>query len=341
VTHPLGRRLPGLALLAACLLPATHANAENKLDLTSPAVVAFVSRMASEHDIPQDKTVGILSEARVQPRIIELISRPAEKVMPWYEYREIFLTDKRIDAGLEFWSEHQETLAKTSNMTGVPEEIIAGIIGVETFYGRITGNYRVIDSLATLAFEYPPRSKFFTSELEQFLLLANEHDIDPLVVTGSYAGAMGGPQFISSSYRAYAVDGSGDQRVDLWSDWADVIASVANYFMVHGWKSKGPVMSAVSGVVSPDAVSDGLKLDRRVPSLLQQGVDFDPGDLGESKEEKAMLFALEYEDGPRYWVGYNNFYVITRYNHSVMYATAVYQLGTRIRQRREALPDES
>jgi len=341
VTHPLGRRLPGLALLAACLLPAAQANAENKLDLTSPAVVAFVDRMESKHNMPQDKTVGILAEARIQPRIIEVMSRPAEKVMPWYEYREIFLTDKRIDAGLEFWSEHQEMLANTSSKTGVPEEIIAGIIGVETFYGRITGNYRVIDSLATLAFEYPPRGKFFSSELEQFLLLVNEHDIDPLVVTGSYAGAMGGPQFISSSYRAYAVDGSGDQRVDLWSDWADVIASVANYFLVHGWTSKGPVMSPVTGVVSSDAISESRKLDRTVPSLLEQGVNFDPAERGDSNDDKAMLFALEYEDGPKYWVGYNNFYVITRYNHSVMYATAVYQLGTRIRQRREALLDEN
>ena len=337
MTNFSGRRLPSLTLLAVCLLPATYAHAENKLDLTSPAVVAFVGRMEAEHDMAPDRTLGILAEARVQTKIIELMSRPAEKVMPWYEYREIFLTDKRINAGLDFWSEHQETLEKVRKKTGVPEEIIAGIIGVETFYGRITGNYRVIDSLATLAFEYPPRGKFFTSELEQFLLLVNEHGIDPLVVTGSYAGAMGGPQFISSSYRAYAVDGSGDQRVDLWNEWADVIASVANYFEVHGWKSGGPVMSSVDGAVPTDAISKGTKLDRKVGALLEQGVKFDPLD---SKNAKAMLFALEFRDGPGYRVGYNNFYVITRYNHSVMYATAVYQLATAIRQRREAAPDE-
>ena len=337
MTYFSGRRLPSLVWLAICLLPATYAYADKKLDLTSPAVVAFVDRMEAEHHMAPDKTLGILAEARVQPKIIEIMSRPAEKVMPWYEYREIFLTDKRIDAGLEFWSEHQETLAQISDKTGVPEEIITGIIGVETFYGRITGNYRVIDSLATLAFEYPPRGKFFTSEFEQFLLLVTEHDIDPLVVTGSYAGAMGGPQFISSSYRAYAVDGNGDQRIDLWSEWSDVIASVANYFMVHGWKSEDPVMSSVDGAVPPGAISKGTKLDRNIGSLLEQGVKFDSLD---SKHAKAMLFALEYQDGPGYWVGYNNFYVITRYNHSVMYATAVYQLGTAIRQRREAAIDE-
>jgi len=337
VTYFSGRRLPSLVLLAICLLPATYAYADKKLDLTIPAVVAFVDRMEAEHHMAPDKTLGILAEARVQPKIIEIMSRPAEKVMPWYEYREIFLTDKRINAGLEFWSEHQETLAQVSDKTGVPEEIITGIIGVETFYGRITGNYRVIDSLATLAFEYPPRGKFFTSEFEQFLLLVTEHDIDPLVVTGSYAGAMGSPQFISSSYRAYAVDGSGDQRVDLWSEWADVIASVANYFMVHGWKSEDPVMSSVDGAVPSGAISKGTKLDRKIGSLLEQGVEFDSLD---SRHAKAMLFALEYQDGPGYWVGYNNFYVITRYNHSVMYATAVYQLGTAIRQRREAAIDE-
>ncbi len=337
MTYFAGRRLPSLALLAICLLPATTAYADNKLDLANPAVVAFVGRMEAKHDMAPDQTLGILEQARVQAKIIELMSRPAEKVMPWYDYREIFLTDKRINAGLDFWSEHQKTLARISDETGVPEEIIAGIIGVETFYGRITGNYRVIDSLTTLAFAYPPRGKFFTSELEQFLLLVREHDIDPLVVTGSYAGAMGGPQFISSSYRAYAVDGSGDQRVDLWNEWADVIASVANYFKVHGWKSGDPVMSPVSGTVPPGAISKGTKPDRKIDSLLEQGVKFDPLDSGDAR---AMLFALEYRDGPGYWVGYNNFYVITRYNHSVMYATAVYQLGAAIRQRREAAVDE-
>jgi membrane-bound lytic murein transglycosylase B len=320
-------------MLAAGLLSATHAHANDPLDLTSPALVEFIDRMETQHDVPRDRTIGILTEARVQPRIIEIMSKPAEKVMPWYEYREIFLTDKRIDAGVEFWSTHEETLARITAKTGVPAEIIVGIIGVETFFGRITGHYRVIDSLATLAFEYPPRSKFFTSELAQFLLLADEHGIDPLAVTGSYAGAMGGPQFISSSYRAYAVDGSGDGRVDLWSDWSDIIASVANYFMVHGWRPGGPVMSPVSGTVPKDAISNGTRFDREVGALLDTGVKFEPAD---AKTAGAMLFALEYKAGPEYWVGYKNFYVITRYNHSVMYATAVYELATSIRQRREA-----
>ncbi|MGI9263674.1 MAG: lytic murein transglycosylase B [Gammaproteobacteria bacterium] len=333
MTYSSGRRLAVLTLLAAGLLSAPHAHANDPLDLTSPALTEFIERMESKHGVPRDRTVSILKEARIQPRIIEIMSKPAEKVMPWYEYREIFITDKRIDAGIEFWSEHEDTLNRISSKTGVPVEIIVGIIGVETFFGRITGNYRVIDSLATLAFEYPPRSKFFSSELEQFLLLTDEHRIDPLTVTGSYAGAMGGPQFISSSYRAYAVDGSGDERVDLWSDWADIIASVANYFMVHGWIKNGPVLSEVNGPVPADALSKGTRFDREVGVLLDKGVDFKPVD---EKSAGAMLFALEYKDGPGYWVGYKNFYVITRYNHSVMYASAVYELATGIRQRREA-----
>ncbi len=329
-------QLPRIALLACLLLPHQPAHAEHAPDLTSTEVRAFVDRMASEHGVSSEKTLSILAESRVQPRIIEIMQKPAEKVVPWYEYREIFLKDKRIAAGVDFWNEHAETLDRVSKETGVAEEIIVGIIGVETFFGQITGNYRVIDSLVTLAFEYPPRSKFFTRELEQFLLLVNEQDIDVLSVKGSYAGAMGGPQFISSSYRAYAVDGSGDRRVDLWSSWPDIIASVANYFAVHGWQDNGPVMSPANGDVPAESVSKGLKLDRQVGVLLDGGVDFEPQD---ALDAKAMLFSLQYADGSRYWVGYNNFYVITRYNRSVKYATAVYQLGVEIDKRKNGASD--
>ncbi len=290
---------PAALLLSLNLLVTPSAAAERPLDLDLPAVAEFVARMEQEHGIPASETRAVLGSAAVQPKIIEAMRRPAEKVKPWHEYRQIFITDKRIDAGIAFWREQAETLDQVYEATGVPPEIVVGILGVETFYGRITGGYRVVDALATLAFEYPPRSKFFTSELEQFLLLTREQEIDPLVATGSYAGAMGGPQFISSSYRAYAVDGSGDGRVDLWDSWPDIISSVANYFAAHGW-------------------------------LRDAGLEFGPG----AAAEPAMLFELAGADGPEFWVGFKNFYVITRYNRSNMYAMAVYELGQAISNRR-------
>jgi membrane-bound lytic murein transglycosylase B len=307
------------------------AQAGQTVDLSRPDVRTFISRMESEHGIPATESEQVLAGAEIQPRIIEAMSRPAEKVKPWHEYRAIFLTDKRIDAGVAFWAEHATDLARISEETGVAPEIIVGILGVETFFGRITGSWRVIDALATLAFEYPPRASFFTAELEQYLLLVREQRIDPLAATGSYAGAMGGPQFISSSYRAYAVDAGGDGRVDLWDDWTDIIGSVANYFQAHGWQPGGAIVAPVVAPVPEGVLSNGLKLDREVAGLQATGLDFQlPDDAG----DKAMVFRLDMENGPAYWVGFRNFYVITRYNRSPMYAMAVYELGQEIAARR-------
>jgi membrane-bound lytic murein transglycosylase B len=315
----------GIALIASLLPSAGFA-----LDTSRPEVSAFVTRMSAEHGFTTEQTLLILGQAEIQPRIIEAMSRPAEKTKPWFEYRQIFLTEKRIAAGVEFWDAHREDLEAVSKRTGVPPQIIVGIIGVETFFGRITGSYRVLDALATLAFDYPPRSAFFTSELEQFLLLAQEQGIDPLTATGSYAGAMGSPQFISSSYRAYASDGDDDGRIDLWNSWADVFASVANYFNAHKWQNAERVVTPVTGTVPPALLSDGVRLDRTVAELTAAGVEFDhSGDTG----DKAMLFQLDQETGPEYWVGFQNFYVITRYNRSNMYAMAVYELGRDIAAR--------
>ncbi len=299
------------------------------LDVNREDVATFINNMERSHGIPASETRRILAAAEIQEPILEAMRRPAEKVKPWYEYRRIFLTDKRIDEGVAFWKAHGDTLRSTAEATGVPPEIIIGILGVETLYGRITGRYRVIDALSTLAFEYPPRSRFFTSELEQFLLLAREQSIDPYSATGSYAGAMGGPQFISSSYRAYAIDASGDGRVDLWEDWSDIIGSVANYFAAHGWQRGGRITARVPGEVPSSKLSDGLKLDRAAAEVGEYGVPVDG-------ENKLMVFALENEEGPEYWVGYPNFYVITRYNRSNMYAMAVYDLGRAVKSRMEA-----
>jgi membrane-bound lytic murein transglycosylase B len=298
------------------------------LDMSRNDVTSFVARMERDHGIPAEETRRVLSAAEIQPPILEAMRRPAEKVKPWHEYRQIFLTDKRIDAGVQFWHEHRGELERISADTGVPPEIIVGILGVETFYGRITGRYRVIDALSTLAFEYPPRSRFFTSELEQFLLLAREQGIDPHTATGSYAGAMGGPQFISSSYRAYAVDASGDGRVDLWENWTDIMGSVANYFTAHGWQNGETIVTRIPGDIPADLLSDGLRLDRDLSRLVEFGVS-------DGEAQKVMVFELEAENGPQYWVGHKNFYVITRYNRSNMYAMAVYELGQAVRARLE------
>ena len=222
---------PWLALaLAAAALPAAA------LDLAREDVKTFAAEMEKKHGFDAAWLDAILADATSQPRIIELISKPAEAVKPWYAYRDHFLTQERIDAGVAFWTENRDDVAKFAKDSGVAPHVIIGILGAETYFGRITGKYRVVDALSTLAFDYPPRATYFRAELEQFLLLANEEKLDIASVQGSYAGAMGGGQFMPSSYRAYAVDGDGDGRRDLWGSWDDVLASVANYLAKHGWR---------------------------------------------------------------------------------------------------------
>ena len=237
---------------------------------------AFIDRMVETHDFDRVELTELLTEAEIVDSILEAISRPAERVMPWHEYRDLFLTDSRISEGAAFWLEHADQIAAASEAYGVAPEMIVAILGVETLYGRRTGSYRVLDSLNTLAFAYPPRSAFFASELEHFLLLAREEGIDPRETLGSYAGAMGAGQFISSSFRAYAVDGNADGRRDLWGNWSDVFASVANYFAVHGWQHQQQVVSrATLGTawegVEPD---NTLDLTETVESASELGYVF-------------------------------------------------------------------
>ncbi len=302
------------------------------IDTTHKEVAAFIDEMSTEHALDTKWVDNILNNARYQPKIVEAMSRPAERVKPWHEYRDIFIQEKRISKGAQFWREHEQTLQSISDKVGVPPQIIVGILGVETRYGDITGSYRVVDALVTLAFRYPPRSRFFRSELEQFLLLVREEQIDPLAAKGSYAGAMGAPQFISSSYRHYSIDADGDGRRDLFGNWGDVAGSVANYFVKHGWRRDQPTVSRAT-LERPEAaaLADGpLKLNHTVGSLREAGVKFDsslPDNAG------AMLVRLQGASGVEYWVGFRNYYVITRYNRSRMYAMAVHQLGGLIAQR--------
>jgi len=298
-----------------------------------PDVQAFIREMAARHGFNAAQLRATFSHAQSQPSIIAAMSRPGES-KPWYAYRQIFLNPKRIQGGVEFWRANEAVLAKAERVYGVPPEIVVAIIGVETQYGGNMGKYRVLEALSTLAFDYPRRADYFRKELESFLLLARAEGIDPLVPRGSYAGAMGYGQFMPSSFRSYAVDFDGDGHRDLWRNPRDAIGSVANYFSKNGWRPGQPVASpaSVSGGRYSALVSRQLSQPRySVASLRDQGVTpLEPVSNGQN----AMLLELEGRDGPEYWLGYDNFFVITRYNRSQLYAMAVHQLSREIRERR-------
>lgn len=293
----------------------------------------FVDEVVQRHQLERSWVSTVVEAAEVKQSILDAISRPAERTREWHEYRDLFLSPTRISAGRAFWDAHQPTLARVAEECGVPAEIIVAIIGIETHYGRQTGGYRVIDALATLAFAYPPRSRFFRGELEQFLLLVGEHDIDPLRAQGSYAGAMGAAQFISSSYRRYAVDSSGDGRIDLWNDWRDVIGSVANYLHTFGWQPGQPIVQSadIDAQLLAGLQTESIELKWSAARLRSLGLEL-PATVAD--DAKVMVMELQHEDGPRQYIGYQNFYVITRYNRSRLYAMAVHELGRAIAQQR-------
>ncbi len=307
--------------LLACL---TWIPAASALDLKRPEVRVFIEETSRDFGIARGEIESLLAQAETKQAILDAISRPAERVVPWHEYRDRFLTEKHILQGTDFWIAHGEALKR------IPDPNVAasvvGILGVETSFGRITGRYRVIDALATLAFDYPPRSDFFRGELQQFLLLSREEAVDPRTALGSYAGAMGAPQFISSSYRNFAIDGDGNGKRDLWNSWDDVIGSVANYLLVSGWREGEPVV--VTATLASDDLSrfniSKLELNETVQSLRDKGVSFE---TTLPAEAPALLIVAQGKDGPVYRVGFTNFYAITRYNRSPMYAMAVHDLG--------------
>lgn len=310
----------------AWLLAAAGAVAEARAYGSHPAAVAFIATMVDEYGFERDALQKLFAEARYQDSIIRAMERPAERVKPWHEYRQIFLTERRIRDGEKFWREHAATLERAQRDYGVDPAIVVAIIGVETFYGRVTGSFRVLDALATLAFDYPKRSEFFARELEQYLLLTREQRVDPLSLKGSYAGAMGYGQFIPSSYRAYAVDYNDDGNADIWADPVDAIGSVANYFARHGWQAGAPV-------VVPAAAREDH--DREAVNVLARP-SLSPAELAArgfrplsdpAPQAPALPLQLEGSEGAEYWLAYDNFYVITRYNRSHRYAMAVYQLS--------------
>jgi membrane-bound lytic murein transglycosylase B len=286
---------------------------------------AFIERMATMHQFNKAELENLFESVEIKDEIIKKITTPAES-LPWYKYRKIFMTDARINEGVKFWRQNEKALSSVEQQFGVPAEIIVAIIGVETFYGQNTGKYRVIDALSTLAFAYPPRSKFFLGELENFLLLCREEQMNPLEPIGSYAGAMGMPQFMPSSFRSYATDFENkDGRRDIWHDKDDVIASIGNYFAKHGWRKDQiialPAVENVSDtVVSNDELKPNLRIDALQSLILKISRSV-------PLTTKVKLLGLKQEHGEELWATLDNFYVITRYNHSPLYAMAVYQLS--------------
>ncbi len=308
------------ALLIAAPAPASLLEAEGAR--------AFIDEVAERHDLNAAELRGIFRGLEHRDAVIEAIRDPAE-ALPWYRYRPIFVTADRAARGAAYQAQHANTLARAEAEYGVPAEIIVAIIGVETGYGAHTGEHPVLATLATLAFAYPPRSDFFRSELEHFLLLARDEGVDPTAVKGSYAGAMGIPQFIASSYRRYAVDFSGDGERDLLGSDADAIGSVANYLAEHGWRRGEPIAAPASAGDNAYAelVGTGLETDIRGADLRAADVEVEHQPVDDAA---IMLLELEGEDGHELWVGWENFRVITRYNHSPLYALATFELAERI-----------
>ncbi len=316
------------ALLLTCACRQVHANAE------------FIAQASQKYGLEPATMQSWLDQATYRQSIVDAMSRPAERVKPWKEYRPIFITSQRIADGRKFYASHREALEQVAEQTGVPAQFIVAIIGVETSYGRITGSYKVLDALYTLAFNYPrsgkpetreredKRTAFFQDELAQVMVLANEEGLDLANVKGSYAGAMGWGQFMPSSWRAYAKDGDSDGKRDLFNSLPDVFASIANYFVAHGWRAGQPVVAAAQA---------GDKTQPFVPrdleprySLAQLGEKGYRPQIALGHDEKATLVTFEGSAGIEHWLGFRNFYVITRYNRSPMYAMAVTQLAQAI-----------
>jgi membrane-bound lytic murein transglycosylase B len=296
----------------------------------------FIEEMHDRHGFDRARLMRLFKQAQPQPRALKAMLPPKDpSVRSWQTYRARFVEPSRIEGGLRFWEAHGHTLEMARRTYGVPEEIIVAIIGIETIYGRNTGKFPALATLATLAFDYPPRADLFRRELEALLLLAQEEHRDPLTYTGSYAGALGLPQFLPSSIRNWGLDFDGDGHVDLAASAVDAIGSVANFLASHGWETDGPIAAParVSGDRFGELVDAGI-LPRITPAeMAAYGVDFA---VDAAQLPCALIDLVTPNEATEYWLGYRNFYVITRYNRSSFYAMAVYALSRELRNVREA-----
>ncbi len=306
------------------------ANSESFLERKD--VVAYFDEISRSHGFSKRHLNAIFSGHKPNSRILGLMSKPTEKRLEWHEYRKILVDEPRIKLGLKFWEDNVRALKDAERIYGVAPEVLVAIIGVETRYGKIMGSFPVVQALATLAFDFPSRASFFRKELTEYLVLTRSQKLDPLSLKGSYAGAMGYGQFMPSSYQAYSIDFDGDGFKDIWNNKADAIGSVANYFSEHGWQGDGPVIVRgykQAGGKSLVQANLSLKPNVFAGELRKKGIHSSLDD-----DTKVALFLMQADDGEQYWLGLNDFYVITRYNHSSMYALAVYQLSESLREKR-------
>lgn len=344
--------LPVIALLSACsskpvaqevpvktggflLQPGHNAFMATGDFARNPEAEKFINKMVSEHGFDRQQLHDILSQTKKLDYVLRLMDQQAPTTAPapgpngaWLRYRGKFITPDNVQNGVRFWNQYESALNRAQQVYGVPPEIIVGIIGVETRWGRVMGKTRIIDALATLSFAYPRRAAYFSGELETFLLMARQEQVDPLSLKGSFAGAMGYGQFMPSSFKEYAVDFNGDGHVNLW-DAEDAIGSVANYFKAHGWKPGDQV--AVPAIGQVPGLANGFNTKYSVAALAQSGLT-PQGSLGSHQE--ASLLRFDMGNQYQYWYGLPNFYTITRYNHSTHYAMAVWQLGLAVAQAR-------
>jgi membrane-bound lytic murein transglycosylase B len=321
----------GILLLAAstCL---THAAPIANSFAGDPAVIEFARDLEQRHGFDAEDLLRQFGMVRPNDKVLQLIRPPVSPIQrSWERYRPRFLNERRIDGGVRFWQENRLALAKASALYGVPPEIIVAIIGVETEYGGNTGNFRVLEALATLAFHYPRRADFFRTELEQFLLLARENGMDPVNMRGSFAGAIGIPQFMPGSQRRYAVDFDGDQKIDLSTSVDDAIGSVGRFLEQHGWQAGQPIAVPARARGEPERslIEAGIQPTLLVAELAQQGITAD----ADAQATVTLVDLVSPGRPTEYWLGYNNFYVITRYNRSSFYAMSVFQLAAAIRER--------
>lgn len=325
-----------LAATASTATPAAT-SAEPVPYIQRPDVQAFMADVVKKDGLKPEEVKRLIAGAKPQQSIIDSISKPAEHTLTWADYRRIFITEDRITRGITFYNTYKAQLKRAERQYGVPAEMIVAIIGVETRFGQNKGNYRVIDALSTLGFDYPPRAEFFRQQLRAYLILGNEAGIDLATATGSYAGAMGYPQFMPSSYRDFAVDFDADNKIDLINNPVDAIGSVANYFKKHGWHTGEGIVKRATYTGQPDKVA---QLDKILNLSFKPTVKAsEPQRLG--LRTKVALppsllvspMSLQGAKGTQYWLGLNNFYVITRYNNSNLYALAAFQLSQKIKDK--------
>lgn len=324
-------------VICFCCLCSTVSFAASKkpvhLDVKEASVANFIDNMELQHGFDRANLMQLLSKATIRPNILKLMGPPPSKTVKrsgWYKYRDRFITDVHTDRGSAFWQRNAQNLARAEQTYGVPAAVIIGILGVETIYGREMGSFLVLDALATLGFYHPRRAEFFKQELEAFLLLCQEEGLDPLSVRGSYAGAMGWAQFMPSSFRKYAIDFDNDGHRDIWNNEVDAIGSIANYLREYGWQAGQPVIEPVniSSIEAEPLLNEKFEPTASLAELREAGVRYQ-GHAADS----ALGLLIDLETAPKvvdYWVGFYNFYVITRYNRSKHYAMAVYQLGQTI-----------